>query len=348
VTALYSLLAATAAERLGLTPRLAHLDSTRVHVDGRYNSDEEPAPQVIHLTRGDSRDQRPDLNQVLLELMVAHQAGIPLLMPPLSGHSRDTQEVGQVIRASIEQWHTTYGAPDLVAARALYSAANLHKLAQTAMTGMTRVPTTVREAQAALAQVDLQALASRQEGDRDHESTSTYGGLAQRWVLIYAERRQPQAQRTVDRQLRQQRDEEVTAWKKFCGPTFACEAEARQALAPFEQALQATVVGASTVRATARYGQRGRPGQGAQPDQVVYHLAGAFASSLAARQALIGQHRCFILATNALDTTHLPPPEVWAGYQGQGHVERGCRLLKAPQCFASSLYLKKPDRIMAL
>jgi transposase len=39
---------------------------------------------------------------------------------------------------------------------------------------------------------------------------------------------------------------------------------------------------------------------------------------------------------------------VWAGYQGQVQAERGFRCLKDPQCFASSLYLKKPERIMAL
>ena len=51
VTELYRLLAATAAERLGLTPRFAQLDSTSLHVDGRYNRDEEPEEQVIHITR---------------------------------------------------------------------------------------------------------------------------------------------------------------------------------------------------------------------------------------------------------------------------------------------------------
>ena len=35
VTERYSLVAATAAQRLGLAPRLAHLDRTSVHVDGR-------------------------------------------------------------------------------------------------------------------------------------------------------------------------------------------------------------------------------------------------------------------------------------------------------------------------
>src|SRR5215471_1849316 len=35
VTALYSLMAATAATRLGLIPTFRHLDTTRLHVDGR-------------------------------------------------------------------------------------------------------------------------------------------------------------------------------------------------------------------------------------------------------------------------------------------------------------------------
>jgi hypothetical protein len=42
---------------------------------------------------------------------------------------------------------------------------------------------------------------------------STYGGVEQRWVLIYSEARQPQAQRAVDKPLRQLTDKEVKAFK---------------------------------------------------------------------------------------------------------------------------------------
>src|SRR5262247_485241 len=115
VTELYSLIAATAAKRLGLTPTCTHLDSTSFHVDGRYNSDEAPEEHVMHITRGYSRDQRPDLNQVMLDLIVAHQAGIPVLMKPLSGHSRDAQDFGQVITDPIAQLQLTYGMTFLVA-----------------------------------------------------------------------------------------------------------------------------------------------------------------------------------------------------------------------------------------
>jgi hypothetical protein len=62
VTELYRLMAATAAERLGLAPRIAHLERTSVHIDGRDNSDEELEEQVVHITQGYSRDHRPDLN----------------------------------------------------------------------------------------------------------------------------------------------------------------------------------------------------------------------------------------------------------------------------------------------
>src|SRR5947209_14119570 len=69
VTELYRLIAATAAKRLGLAPRFAHLDRTSFHVAGRSNSDATPDAQGVHITQGYSRDHRPDLHQVMLELI---------------------------------------------------------------------------------------------------------------------------------------------------------------------------------------------------------------------------------------------------------------------------------------
>jgi transposase len=348
VTALYSLIAATAAKRLGLAPGFAHLDSTSFHVDGRYNSDEEPEEHVIHITRGYSRDQRPDLNQVMLDLIVEHQAGIPVLMKPLSGNSSDAQDFGQIIADHVTQLQITYGPTFLVADSALYSAENLQKLAETRTKWITRVPATLSEAQTVLAQADPQTMAPLTEEYRYQVLPSTYGGVEQRWVLIPSEPRQPQAQRPVDKQLLKYSTQEVKTFKKLCRTAFACAADAQQALATFAQDLQATFLVTSTVRPTPRYDKRGRPGHGAQPDQVVYQIDGVLASSRAARQARIDQHSCFILATNELDGTHLPPQELLDGYKGQVQAERGFRFLKAPQFLASSLYLKKPERIMAL
>ena len=55
-----------------------------------------------------------------------------------------------------------------------------------------------------------------------------------------------------------------------------------------------------------------------------------------------------ILATNELDTTVLPASEMLAGYKKQSTAERGFRFLKDPRCLATALYLKTPERMMAL
>jgi transposase len=348
VTPLYSLIATTAAQRLGLAPTTVHLDTTSFHVDGRYNSQEEPEEQVVQLTRGYSRDHRPDLNQVMLELIVDQQAGIPLLMKPLNGNSSDPHAFGQVVKDHIAHLQTTYGTTYLVADSALYSAANLEKLAETQLKWITRVPATLTEAQAVLTQAEPQTMTPLQEGYHYQSVSSTYGGVAQRWLLIYSEQRYAQAQPAVDKQWLKQSTREMTAFTKLQRVAFACEADAQQALTRFEQGLQATSVQQVRFCPIARYHRRGRPGKATRPAQVVYQIDGALASSLATREARITPQSCFLLATNELDAARLAPQDVLAAYKDQGQAERGFRFLKDPQFLAASLYLKKPERIMAL
>jgi hypothetical protein len=97
------------------------------------------------------------------------------------------------------------------------------------------------------------------------------------------------------------------------------------------------------IRPTPRYATRGQPSHAAPPAQVVHHIQGALASSVASREALITQHSCFVLATNELDDSALSPRELPEGYKGQAHIEWGFRFLKDPLFLASSLYLKKPQ-----
>jgi transposase len=56
----------------------------------------------------------------------------------------------------------------------------------------------------------------------------------------------------------------------------------------------------------------------------------------------------FVLATNQLDKEFLGDEQLLIHYKQQQGIERGFRFLKDPLFFASSLFLKTPERIMAL
>jgi transposase len=348
VTPLYSLIAAQAAQCLGLTAQFAHLDTTSFHVDGRYNSAAAPDEQVIHITPGYSRDHRPDLNQVMLELIVEQYAGIPLLMKPLSGNTNEQVEFGRIITAHVQQLRTAHPLTYLVADSALYTAENLGRLAQSGLKWITRVPATLAEVHAVLARVTPETMPPLADGYRYQEEVVTYREITQRWMVVYSEARQQRSRRTVEKQLRTQSEAELKAFKHLRRTPFACAAAAQQALEAFTQALQVTRLEGGRIRMVTRYGKRGRPPAEPSSRHVEYVIEGALASSLAYRQALLDTKSCFILATNELDTTVLPAADVLAGDKKQSTAERGFRFLKAPRFLATALYLKKPERIMAL
>jgi transposase len=229
VTELDRLIAATAAKRLGLTPTCTPLDRTSFHGDGRYHSDAEPSDKVRPLPPGSSRAPRPDLNQVLLDLMVEQQAGMPGLLPPLSGQSRETTAVGQMVRDHLTQRPMTYGTTSVVADSARSSADNLHTLADTGTKWIPRVPATWTEAKAVLAQATPETRLALQAGSRDDAGAARYGGVEQRWLVLHSAHRQAQVQRTVDTRWRKHREQEAHALQKFCSTAWACEAEAKQA-----------------------------------------------------------------------------------------------------------------------
>jgi transposase len=183
------------------------------------------------ITRGDSREHRPDLNHGRLALMVAQQAGMPLLRPPRRGKSREVHACGQVLQAPLAPVQTTDGLTDLVADRALSSADNRQPCAATKRTGITRVPATLQAAQPALAQVDPPDRAPLLAGYRSRVWSAHDGGVAQRGVLIASEPRQAPAQRTGDTPLLTHRAQAVHAFTTLGRLTLACAAEARQALA---------------------------------------------------------------------------------------------------------------------
>jgi hypothetical protein len=135
VSELYALIAPQAVKRLGLRVRFGHFDSTGFHVDGDYNNETGAEEGGIHLTRGDSRDHRSDLSQVVLQLIVDRQVGLPLLMQPLDGNAEDKSHFRQTLQAYLGQLRLTYELESSAADSALYTAETLPLLQETGVPG---------------------------------------------------------------------------------------------------------------------------------------------------------------------------------------------------------------------
>jgi hypothetical protein len=76
---------------------------------------------------------------------------------------------------------------------------------------------------------------------------------------VYSPEAYPRALKTVNKHCLKQSTAEFKAFDKRCKLDFACEADARKALAAFEKKLKMTFVADVQVTALPRYKGKGRP-----------------------------------------------------------------------------------------
>lgn len=99
VSTLYKQLREAVVSKLGLATEALHLDSTSFHYDGQATDDGELGH--IRIAKGYSRNRRPELNQVILNLICENRSGIPVYMKPTSGSSSDMEDFKQIVKAHI-------------------------------------------------------------------------------------------------------------------------------------------------------------------------------------------------------------------------------------------------------
>jgi transposase len=345
-TSFYSQLAIPAAHQLKLSCEVGHLDSSSFHTEGDFNSDQaEPEEGEIHIVKGYSRDHRPDLNQVVVQMLVDHQAGIPLLMEPLSGNSQDKTAFRETLKQHMGQLQTEVGLKAIVADSALYTAEGLKEMS--GYTWITRVPENLKLAQELIAQVAADQIGPEDEPQAIEIST-TYADTRQRWLVVYSPAARQRALATLNKRFVQHSQNELKAFQTLCRQPFACEADAQAAFQRFVKTLKVTTVTEMTIRTEGHHSKRGRPKPGQTPDHWVYYIEGAIASDIVTYQARLQRKSCFILATNELDSERLSAEVVLDTYKSQQKVERGFRFLKDPLFMASTLFLKSVSRVMAL
>ncbi len=344
VTEVFAGIATHALHKLEIMPRFFHLDTSSFHLHGEYE-DEGADEQAIEITRGYSKDYRPDLNQVVLSLITAQRSTLPVWLEVLSGNSSDKKSFPRSVKAYFEQF-ATGTMPYLVMDSAGYSQENLQEIEK--ICWLMRVPETIQQARQAIEEIDQMQMIELASGYWGKEIASEYGEVKQRWLVIFSQTAYQREVRTLGKRQTKELEKVQSAWRKLCRTTYNCEADGHKAHLRFNQQWKYHQA-AAQIETLTGYSRAGRPSTKDALEVKGYQLTGEIVpveEKLTAAKSKLGK---FIVATNQLDAQQLSAQEMLTHYIDQGvSVERGFRFLKDPLFFAHSLFLKKPTRIMAL
>lgn len=332
-----------AARRFGVKQETVHLDSSSFHVDGKYKvNPQNSEPGMMEITYGYSRDHRPDLKQFVMNLLCVGDGDIPVLMEIASGNQSDKARFAGLLGEFKQQW-TFEGL--CVADGALYSSDNIKVMNN--LQWLTRVPLSIKEASTLVNKI-VELKPSTVEGYKLAESSSEYGTVPQRWVLIESEQRRKSDLKRLAKKIEQYHQQSSQELKKLSTQEFACIADAIGAAQKLSQKMTWHELSDIQTVEKPHYGKPGKPSKDDVPNRIGYRVTGIVSpieSEISAQNIRCGR---FILATNVLDSEKLSADRALREYKAQQGVERGFRFLKDPLFFASSVFLKSPKRIAAL
>jgi len=353
LTQLFAGIASRARRVFGVKAQQMHVDTTSFSVSGEYTREtpEVSGSQdtVITITYGYSRDHREDLKQWMLALATTHDGDIPLFMQPLDGNSSDKTSLLAAITAIQAQLRETDGEVSIyVADNGVYSTANMTRLTQLGVKWISRVSETVAEAKRLLAEGSENW---QQSEDGMVHWFSRQMSLPQgneRWVVVYTRASVERVRQTMLRQV----SKAHSAWEHTCwhlaNRRFACETDARAALEREVKGKPTWLDLHSEVIAHPQYEGKGRPRKDGIPSSYQWQVRATVSINFQQVVEEVVRKACWIVGTNVLESMALSDQALIGTYKDQGGVERGFRFLKDPLFLASSVFVKKPERIMAL
>ena len=139
---LFSLVSQQACELENVDKTFNSLDTTSHTLTGEYAFDEQDSDEnIIKITHGYSKAHRPDLKQVVQEIIVSQNGGIPLACKNWDGNSADTAIFKARSKALVSEFKKSTMPKYLVADCKLYHKANAEFLSQVKF--LTLIPSTI-------------------------------------------------------------------------------------------------------------------------------------------------------------------------------------------------------------
>jgi len=348
-----------------VTTHRLHADTTSFSVHGQYASkptrktDSAPAslpeatlpeevPAVIQVTYGYSRDHREDLKQWMVALISSGE-GVPQFLQPLDGNASDKRSLLEAVTTLTQQLKMSGEAAGVyVADSGIYSTENMTILNEAGVPWASRVPETTTTAQV-LVREEPEAWQMSADGQRQWWSrVLDLPQGRERWMVVRSKEGEARARPTLQRQVERDR----TTWTQrlwhLGHQPFASHIDAEAALAKACQRLPAWVQVQTRILAVPKHAKPGRPRKEASPTTQVWHIQATVRLDDVAVEREAMRRAAYIIGTNLLDGETWPEEAIIALYHEQTVVEKGFAFLIDPLFLASSVFVKQPERIMAI
>lgn len=366
---LYTAIVINALRTFQVTTQHIHYDTTSMNVFGQYNSNSPDNPSTVKITKGYSKDHRPDLNQFVISLLCTG-GNVPIFSRLEDGNASD-KKLNNTLLTNISKKLADVGIDPAnsiyIADSALLTEDNLRLMGDETLF-ITRLPATFGEHQRLIEEAvqseswqDYGILAATEPTKnrpgvhyRGHETTVSLYEKTLRAVVVHSSAHDRRRQKRLDREVIQ----EQATWSKKLAQLdktlYFCEADAQAAMAR----LQKETLRFHDIELLAEERPlyaRGRPkADGSRAlKEMRYAITGTLVPKPEAIDALREQAGCFVLITNVppegLPNSNIPydGKTVLQAYKDQNGIEHNFSFLKDP-VLINSVFLKKPKRIEAL
>lgn len=343
-TKIFMQIAFVVTRKFNIPRKSCHLDTSTISVHGEYASkDDDIVP--ISITYGHSKEGRNDLKQFTVSLITEPKADLPIWIAALNGNASDKKHFVQVIKDYSKMLKENDEQIRFVMDSAGYTEDNV-KTISPLVKWVSRVPETMNDAKSLIIATDKNDMsACKQEGYRYKEYPNLYGGVKQKWVVVYSQQAYDREEKTVKKNIKKERVKiEKEVWH-FGNADFKCKEDGLYALEKMARKWKYHRVKKYNIIAEKRFDTRGRPKKVSSQTKIVYRMKALFEDDIEKIQKAENKIGKFIVATNDLA---LDGEDALTEYKGQQSVERGFRFIKDPMFFASSVFLKTPKRIVSL
>lgn len=336
----------------GFIGKSAKLDSTTFSFNGRYDGFDVGDDDIegIKLTYGYSKDLRPDLKQATLSIATTGTESYPFWCEPQDGNSSDKVAFQDTITKYNEFKKQLKSAPDFtwVADSALYNSKKLLIPGEQNFFWITRVPETIKEAKI-LVETDRNKLNLNTIGNgySMYSVKSEFGGVKQRWLLIFSEKAAAREIETFERKIAREMQEHQKEFWHLSNQIFNCEEDAIKSAQKLIKKLD-YFTATYTVESIKKHLKKGRPKEGIEQVINGYKIIVKIEKNMIEINRKIETKGRFILATNQMDINILSDLQCFEEYKSLQNTERGFRFLKDPWFLTKQFFIKTPERIAAL